>query len=126
MPKKKNSKIANPELAEAIGKTTILRLEWKDWKKEFPKNGDRIYVILKLKDGYIPVTGVYLDETFPSDRPFPASRWQTVKFDDCFPTAIVGGEHGETLFAWAKAVRVGKTLNDGCVLRTNSLIPVDN
>ena len=114
--KKVSKKIPSSDLENAIGKTTIVKLTWKDWAKELPENGDRIYVIIKAKNGLVPVTGMYLDETLPANGPFPESRWQTVRFDDAIGTAILGGEGGECLVAWARPKKVGKLLNDSCLI----------
>jgi hypothetical protein len=103
----KNKPPENIEWADVVGKTSTLELHWKDWN-DLPKNGDRIYIILKLADGYFSTTGVYFDKTLPASGPFPESRWQTVRFDEGYPTAIVGGEHGEKLFAWSRAKLVGR------------------
>jgi hypothetical protein len=78
---KKQKKAENPEFAKCIGKHTILRLSWKPWT-ELPHPWQQIYIVLKLKDGYFPVTGMFCDETLPANGPFKESRWQSVKFDE--------------------------------------------
>jgi hypothetical protein len=99
------------ELAKAVGKTTTLRLHWKSWKKELPPANVTIYIVLKLSDGYIPVTGKFRHEIFPAIGPFKKSEWKTVYFDDpYFSTIILGGKGNEKLIAWAIPEIVGKEL----------------
>jgi hypothetical protein len=113
--KKVSKKLVGAEFADAIGKTTVLALEWKDWEKELPESGDRVYIISKLEDGFYPVTGIYFDEIIPASGTFKKSRWQTVRIDDG-PMVILGGEDANRLIAWAKPKRIGKVLNEDCII----------
>lgn len=95
-------KIENPQWARAAGKVTLLKLEWKSWKKELPKSGDEIYVIVKFRDGYLPVMGTYIDEVIPANGPFKASRWRTVRMH---PGELIleNKDDAKRLIAWARA-----------------------
>lgn len=108
MKRSKKQKIDNPEFSDCIGKRTILELVWYDWKKTLPKHGQDIYIVVRLKDGFYPVMGYYLDEVLPANGPFKSSRWQTVKFHDMIPPVILGGANEEILVAWAAAKQVGE------------------
>lgn len=97
--------IINPEFANPVGKSSLLRIDWKSWKDECPKNGTSIWVILKFTNGYVPVTGTYLDHTLPasSDGHFPETRWRSVKFDDFeYPDIFVGmrDKNEKRMIAW--------------------------
>ena len=102
---KKKKELENPDFVRAVGKSSLLRIDWKSWK-EMPKSGDKIWVILRLKKGYYPVTGTYFDEVIPAskDGHFPASRWKQIKFDDFgIPDIFVGPSHDKNqkrLVAW--------------------------
>lgn len=71
--------MSNPQWSRAAGKVTLLKLEWKSWKKELPKSGDDIYLIVKFNDGYLPVTGTYISQMLPANGPLKALRWSEVR-----------------------------------------------
>lgn len=101
------------------GKTTFLRLDWKDWKEKQPKSGQRVYVILRLERAYLSLTGIYLDEILPANGPFIASRWQRVEFDDPqIPDTFLESEEDWWLIAWAvpKIVKIKFIKNQNCTL----------
>lgn len=110
----KKKKLENLEFAKAAGQSTLLRIDWKDWKKEIPNSGQDIWIVIKLTDGYYPVRGTYWDETLPAskDGTFSKTRWQSVRFDDYFlPEIYIGNKEQKRLIAWGahKAfVRLGK------------------
>jgi hypothetical protein len=104
-------KLINPELSKPFGKTTHCKLVWQDWKT-LPKSGDRIFVIVRIPDGYHPYTGIYLDEILPATGRFPASRWQQVRFDEYgLPTIFFGDKNHKRLIAWAKLKLDGPILS---------------
>ena len=93
----KKKPLENVEFAEAIGKSTLLRIDWLDWKKEQPKNGEDVWVVVKLENGYYPVRGTYFDETFFK------SRWRSVKFFDAgIPDIFLKSEDDNRLIAWGR------------------------
>ena len=119
--KKASKKIEYPELAKAVGHTTFLRLDWKDWKVEQPKSGEEIYVIVKAENGFIPLTGEYWDVTLPAskDGHFKQSRWRSVKFHSlaCCELFLDNKLDAKLLIAWAKAKLYG-----GLLTETKSMI----
>ena len=116
-------KLENPDFARPVGKSSILRIDWKSWDKETPKSGQEIWVILKLKNGYYPVTGTYFDETLPANGPFKESRWRQIKFHDFgIPDIFVKphcDKNQKRLVAWGShkgVVRLGKNCKKcGCL-----------
>ena len=104
---KATTKLENPEFAKAVGTTTFLRLDWQSWDKLPPQN-QQIFVIIRLDNGYYPVTATYLDEFFEAKGPFTASRWQQVKFDDSIPMIFLGSKDAKRLIAWARLIKVDK------------------
>jgi len=105
--RKDTIKLENPEFAKVVGTTTFLRLDWQSWDKLPPKN-QQIFVIVRLDNGYYPVTATYLDETLPANGPFKASRWQQVKFDDSIPMVFLGSKDAKRLIAWARLIKIDK------------------
>lgn len=102
-------KLDNFEFSRAIGKSTILRIDWKDWKKELPKAGSPIWIVVRLQNGYYPVQGTYLDETLPASEngTFPASRWQSVRFNEySIPEIYMKSKEWKRLKAWGYNVAV--------------------
>ena len=95
----------NPDFKFAVGKSSILRIDWKSWD-EFPESGQDIWVVLRLKNGFYPVTGTYFDEVIPASKEgnFPETRWRSVKFHDFgIPEIYVGKHHDanqKRLIAW--------------------------
>ena len=84
----KNKKpLENPQLADKIGKYSYLKILWKDFKKELPPQGKQIVIIVKLKDGYAPITGEYLQWISEDKKDkdgktvLPATTFKYVKFD---------------------------------------------
>ena len=104
---KATTKLENPEFAKAVGTTTFLRLDWQSWDKLPPQN-QQIFVIVRLDNGYYPVTATYLDEILPANGPFKASRWQQVKFDDSIPMVFLGSKDAQRLIAWARLIKTEK------------------
>lgn len=99
--------IENADLAKAVGKSTLLQIDWKSWKKELPPPGLRVFVVLELEKGYYPVPATFYDETIPASKDgyFPATRWQQVKFDDSqFPDIFWNckDENKNRLIAWGR------------------------
>jgi hypothetical protein len=100
------------QLAKAVGRETHLKLVWKDWKKERPTSGQDIYVIVKFRDGYMPLTATYLDETFPAseDGTRGSSRWRSVRtsYGELF---LENKEDAKRLVAWAVTETMGELLH---------------
>lgn len=92
--------------AEAVGKITFLKLEWKDWKKELPKSGSNIYVILKSEDRFLPIYAEYLD--YELDPLYGRHRFQEVRFPGSrLPELYLGSKDAEEyLHAWAYALLI--------------------
>lgn len=110
--KSSKNKLQNEEYAEAIGKTTFLKLEWKSWD-EPPKSGSNIYVILKGDDGYVPVYGEYLDyqlDPVPGDVGRKPHMFREVRFPGSMLNELyIGSEEAKKhLYAWAYALLVVK------------------
>lgn len=103
-----------PELAKAVGKETHLRLVWKDWKKEQPPSGQEVYVIVKFRQGYMPMYGTYWDVTLPGSEngTFGPSRWRSIKFYQlaCNELFLDNPRDAKRLVAWANVERMGKLL----------------
>ena len=95
----------NLDFAHPVGKSSILRIDWKSFKKEMPKSGQDIWVFLKARNGYMVVTGTYFNEVIPANGPFKASVWKQIKFHDfSIPDILVGKEYADKnqkhLVAW--------------------------
>lgn len=109
-------KLVNQDFAKAAGKYSVIRIDWKNWKKELPKSGQDIWVVIRLDNGYYPVTGTYFDETFPAskDGVVPKSRWQSVKFTEgSIPDTFMGSKDWKRLVAWgvqSGVVRLSKKI----------------
>jgi hypothetical protein len=107
-------KLENFAFSRAVGKSTLLRIDWKDWNKELPKSGAQIWVVIRLENGFYPVQGTYWDETLPAsaDGKFPSSRWQSVKFTDYgVPEIYLRSKEQKRLRAWGynvAAITLGK------------------
>lgn len=104
---KKNKKLENSDFARAVGKSSILRIDWKSFKKETPKSGQDLWVVLKVRNGYLIATGTYFNEVLPAskDGHFPATTWKQIKFHDFgIPDILVGKEYADKnqkrLVAW--------------------------
>lgn len=104
---KRKKKLTNPDFAHPIGKSSILRIDWKSFKKEMPKSGQDIWIVLHCKDGYMVATGTYFNEVIPAskDGNFPETRWKQIKFHDFgIPDILVGKEYSDKnqkhLVAW--------------------------
>jgi|FAXJ01.1.fsa_nt_gi hypothetical protein len=117
---KKKLKIENPDFAHPIGKSSILRIDWKSFEKEMPLSGQDIWVVLRVKNGYIIRTGTYFNEVIPANGPFKASIWKQIKFHDLgLPDILVGKEYADKnqkrLVAWGAhrgIVRLAKLPED--------------
>ena len=104
---KKTEKQQNLDFAHPVGKSSILRIDWKSFKKEMPKSGQDIWVVLKARNGYHVVTGTYFNEVIPAskDGNFPETTWKIIKFHDfgC-PDILVGKQYAnknqKRLMAW--------------------------
>jgi hypothetical protein len=118
----KSKKIVNPDFAKPIGKSSILRIDWKSFKTETPRSGQAIWVVLHVKNGYEVATGTYFDEVIPAskDGNFPETRWKQIKFNDFgIPDILVGKEYADKnqkhLVAWGAhrgIVRLAKLPDD--------------
>lgn len=67
-------KKAKSKLARKIGKRSYFQILWKDWKKERPQSGERIYSIVKINGERHMVMGEYFEETFSSGATFKYFR----------------------------------------------------
>lgn len=99
----KKKKTDNPDFSKAVGKSSLLRIDWRDWSKELPTSGQDIWVVIRLKNGFYPVTGTYFDQTLPAskDGNFPQSRWRSVRFTEFgIPETFMGSREWKRLIAW--------------------------
>ena len=100
----KKKEIVNLDFARAVGKSSLLRIDWKSWKTEMPKSGQDIWVVLRMSNGYSVLTGTYFDEVIPARGPFKESRWKQIKFHDGMSEMLVGKEYADKnqkrLVAW--------------------------
>ena len=95
--KKKNKHINSPELSRLVGKLTYFSILWKSWKAEMPPANEQIFVILKLDDGYFPVTAEFLDP----------KNFKQIKFDDpVLPDIYFGDKNTKRLIAWGKLKQI--------------------
>ena len=118
----KKKKQENLDFAHPIGKSSILRIDWKSFKKEMPRSGQDIWVVLRVKNGYMIGTGTYFDEVIPAstDGHFPDTRWRQIKFNDFgIPDILVGKQYSDKnqkrLVAWGAhrgIVRLAKLPED--------------
>ena len=104
---KRKEKQENLDFAHPVGKSSILRIDWKSFKKEMPKSGKDIWVILKVSNGYMVAQGTYFNEVIPASEngTFPATTWKQIKFHDFgLPDILVGKEYADRnqkrLVAW--------------------------
>ena len=102
--KTKKQEISNIDFADAVGKSSLLRIDWKSWDT-LPENGMDIWVVVRLDKGYYPFTATYHDEIIPNTDNFPETRWRQIKFHDFeMPDVFVGLYHEdknfERLIAW--------------------------
>jgi hypothetical protein len=98
MKNKKKSKMVDGHWANAVGQTTLLRIDWKSWKDEMPKSGRDIIVICRYEDGYSPLHAEYWDERL---SPGPNGRFQSVKFRDSgMPRIFLNDENWDKMVAW--------------------------
>jgi hypothetical protein len=96
-------KLENSEWAKVAGKTTYLKVDWKDWKKERPVSGETVLVIVRLDKGYYPTYGTYYKETIV------ATSWQYVRFAAVMiPDIFEGTSYWKRLIAWGKAKQIKK------------------
>lgn len=106
-PRKPKIDERNLDFANPVGKSSILRIDWKSFKTEMPKKSQDIWVILKVRNGYIVAMGTYFDEVIPASKNgnFPETRWKQIKFHDFgIPDILVGKEYSDKnqkhLVAW--------------------------
>ena len=106
----------HPELAKAVGKHTLLRLDWQDWKT-LPPEHEQIFVIIQLTGGYYAVTAEYYDEIIQANGPFKKSHWQTVRFDEWSMPKIFlhDKKNAKRLIAWARPKAI-KFLVEDCLI----------
>lgn len=95
----------NPEFADCLGKETLFRLVWRDWKKELPKSGRFIFAVVRANDGWFPVTGEYIEERIKNHL-FRRVRFHLFPLPDIF----LGDENEPRLIAWAYAKFIKPTL----------------
>jgi hypothetical protein len=103
--KKRN--LENADLAERIGNYTYLKILWKSWKKELPPQFKQIFVVVKLKGGYFPMTGTYLEWTSEERKDnkgkvvFPPHTFRYVRFDEFrMPEIYLGSKEEKMLISW--------------------------
>jgi len=108
-------KSLNKEWSNPIGKTTLVRIDWRDWKKEQPKSCEDIIVVIKDKIGdYGPVHATYFDETIPASKAFPESRFRRVAFREFGLGEIyLGSKEEKYLVDWGR-FKVVKQLTSDC------------
>jgi len=95
------TKLTNPDFAKPIGKSSLLRIDWKSWDKEVPRHCEDIWVIIRLKKGYFPVTGTYFDQSFPAKEDMPSARFRSVRFTEFgIPETFMGSKDWKRLIAW--------------------------
>lgn len=105
--------------SECIGKSTLLRIDWEDWKKKQPENGQDIVVVVKDCDGtYAPVHATYLVEHFKetvdkeTKKKIPAITFRIVEFREfTLGRIFLGSKEEKHLVAWGclkSVVKLGK------------------
>jgi hypothetical protein len=109
-------KLKNQDFSRSVGKSSLIRIDWKSWTEEVPQSGQDIWVVVKLEKGYYPVTGYYVDHTIPPTKGFPkGSRWISVRFHEFgIPEIFKGSRDWKRLIAWGihkGVVRLGKDCN---------------
>ena len=98
-------KLEGKEWSRMVGKTTLIRVDWKSFDDEFPKHGEDIVVILKCKDGYGPFHAEYLQS---------GENWKEVRFrEPMFPTIYMGSKEWKRLVAWGR-FKVVKQITEEC------------
>lgn len=104
---KRKQKQENLDFAHPVGKSSILRIDWKSFKKEMPRSGQDIWVVLSVTNGYMVTQGTYFDEVIPASKEgnFPETRWKQIKFHDFgIPDILVGKQYSDKnqkhLVAW--------------------------
>lgn len=120
--KRRKEKQENLDFAHPVGKSSILRIDWKSFKKEMPKSGQDIWIVLKAKNGFMVAQGTYFNEVIPAskDGNFPETTWKQIKFHDFgIPDILVGKEYSDKnqkhLVAWGAhrgIVRLAKLPED--------------
>jgi hypothetical protein len=97
-------KLQNAHLAKKVGKTSYIQVLWKDWKKERPPKGEKVFVIVRLTNGYFPVFGEYLEwtsEKTMSKKEQPPITFRFVRFDSIsMPEIYLGSKDEKRLIAW--------------------------
>lgn len=93
------------EWSRMVGKTTLIRVDWKSFNDELPKHGEDIVVILKSNDGYGPFHAEYLEL---------GDKWKEVRFrEPQFPTFYFGGKEWKRMVAWGR-FKVVKQKTEDC------------
>jgi hypothetical protein len=107
---KKETKNRGTNWLKAVGQSTLIRVDWMDWKKEQPKPYEDIIVIVKGKDNYSgPFHATYFDETIPAGKTFPETRFRRVDFREMGLGAIyLGSKEEKYLVAWGRLVPIIK------------------
>jgi hypothetical protein len=102
------------EWLNPIGKTTLLRVDWRDWKKEQPKSCEDIVVIVKDKAGDCgPFHATYFDETIPAGKTFPETRFRRIEFREFgLGTIYLGSKEEKYLIAWGRLKVVKQLISD--------------
>jgi len=105
---KKETKNRGTNWLKAVGQSTLIRVDWRDWKEEQPKSGEDIIVIAKDKDNDSgPFHATYFDETIPAGKTFPESRFRRVVFRE-LGEIYLGSKEEKHLVAWGRLQPVVK------------------
>ena len=87
-------KLEGMEWSKMIGKTTLLRVDWKSFKDELPKHGEDIVVILKCKDGYGPFHAEYIKDD---------KNWSRTRFrEPAFPDIYMDSKEYKRMVSWGR------------------------
>jgi len=107
MKRKNKSKLQGAHLAKKVGTTSYIKVEWKSWKKELPPRGEKIFVIVRLTNGYFPILAEYVEWTseIRNDGKYKAIikpvTFRSVRFDDIsMPEIYLGSPDQKRLIAW--------------------------
>ena len=105
MKRKNKSKLRGAHLAKKVGTTSYIKVEWKSWKKELPPRGEKIFVIVRLTNGYFPILAEYLEWTSDArtygNKTIEPVTFRSVRFDDIsMPEIYLGSPDQKRLIAW--------------------------
>jgi hypothetical protein len=105
----KIKKIKGEHLAKLVGTTSYLKIVWKDWTRELPLNGDKIYVTIRLDNGYYSVSAKYFEQPIPygcdhnGKMVIPPRVFRFVRFENTdFPDIHIGTKDARRLISWGK------------------------